>query len=113
MFVTNIKDTTAQHITDIYKKRWDIEVFFKFLKQVLNFNHLTNRSENGIQVMLYVTMIAAILLEAYKKTNKLTGFKIPMQLLDQDLEKEITKSIVILCGGNPDTFDDLFGNKSP
>lgn len=36
-----------------------------------------------------------------------------MQLLDQDLEKEVTKSIVILCGGNPDAFDALFGNKSP
>ncbi len=113
IFVTNIIDSTAAEISDIYKKRWDIEVFFKFLKQVLNFNHLTNRSENGIKVILYVTMIAAILVEAYKKTNKLTGFKIPMLRLEQEMEREVTKSIVILCGGDPNTFDQLFGANPP
>lgn len=112
-FITNIKESTAQEITEIYKKRWDIEVFFKFLKQVLNFNHLINRNENGIKVMLYVTMIAAILLQAYKKANKLTGFKIPLQELKQELEKEVTRNIVMLCGGNTDTFDILFGSNSP
>lgn len=112
VFISNIKDATAQGITEIYRKRWDIEVFFKFLKQVLNFKHLINRNENGIQVMLYVTMIAAILLEAYKKANKLTGYKIPLQELEQELEKEVTRNIVLLCGGNTDTFDRLFGSNS-
>ena len=67
VFITNIKNIDAAIITEIYKRRWDIEVFFKFIKQLLNFKHLTNRSENGIQVMLYVTMIATVLLIAYKK----------------------------------------------
>ena len=113
VFVSNIADLTSTEITEIYKRRWDIEVFFKFIKQLLNFSHLVNRSENGVQVMLYVTMIAAILLEAYKKQHKLSGYKIPRQKLAEELEKEITKHIIVLCGGNPDKLDDLLSNKSP
>ncbi|MDP3466924.1 MAG: transposase [Daejeonella sp.] len=44
VFITNIKKLPAQDITLLYKRRWDIEVFFKFLKQELNFAHLINRS---------------------------------------------------------------------
>ena len=86
VFITNIKALDAIEITEIYKRRWDIEVFFKFIKQLLNFKHLVNRSENGIRVVLYVTMIAAILLIAYKKINHLTGFKIAKQKFEQELE---------------------------
>ncbi len=39
-FITNIKDIEAVEVTEIYKRRWDIEVFFKFIKQLLNFGHL-------------------------------------------------------------------------
>lgn len=113
VFVSNIADLTSTEITEIYKRRWDIEVFFKFIKQLLNFSHLVNRSENGVQVMLYVTMIAAILLTAYKKQHKLSGYKIPRQKLAEELEKEVTKHIIVLCGGNPDKLDDLLTNKSP
>ena len=76
VFVTNIKDLPAQDVTMLYKRRWDIEVFFKFMKQELNFAHLINRSENGIRTMLYCTLIASILLLVYKELNKLKGYKI-------------------------------------
>jgi IS4 transposase len=107
-FVTNIHDMDAVHITDLYKRRWDIEVFFKFLKQELNFGHLINRSENGIRIMLYATMIAAVLLLVYKKKNGLSGYKIMKQKFIQEIEKSITRNIVILTGGNPILFDKLF-----
>lgn len=69
-FVCNVDDLEAKEITELYKQRWDIEVFFKFLKQELNFSHLINRSENGIKVMLYATLIAATLLLVYKKEKQ-------------------------------------------
>jgi IS4 transposase len=112
-FVTNIPDLDAAEITEIYKKRWDIEVFFKFIKQLLNFKHLINRSENGIKVVLYVTMIAAILLIAYKKENHLTGFKIVKQKLEQELETAILKDIITMCGGNPQLLTYLLYSKDP
>ena len=75
VFVTNIGNLTASDITELYRRRWDIEIFFKFLKQLLNFKHFISRNENEIKVVLYVTMIAAIFLIAYKKENGLKGFK--------------------------------------
>lgn len=101
VFVSNIKDITCVEITELYKMRWDIEVFFKFLKQELNFSHLINRSENGIRIILYMTMIASILLFVYKAQNNLKGYKIMKQRFVQDIEKLLTIDIVKMCGGDP------------
>lgn len=100
-FLTNIKELSAQEIAHIYKQRWQIEVFFKFIKQQLNFSHLLSRNENGIKVVLYMTMIAAILVTAFKNANKLKGYKIPKIKLANQLEALIIEDIVVLCGGNP------------
>lgn len=111
-FVTNIKNITAKEITDIYKSRWDIEIFFKFIKQHLNFSHLISRNENGIKVILYVTMIAAILLLQYKKEMQLSGYKMVKRQFVADLEKNIIYNIVILCGGNAEKAKDLLYRNS-
>jgi len=103
LFVTNIDSEilSASDVTIFYKCRWEIEVFFKFIKQELNFSHLINRSENGIKVMLYCTMIVAILLLAYREINGLKGYKIMKQRFVNDLEKSLMKDIVVICGGDP------------
>jgi hypothetical protein len=100
-FLTNITELPASAITEIYRQRWDIEVFFKFLKQHLHFRHFFSYSENGIQVMMYMSMIAAILLLLYKKENKITGYKIAKYAFVEELDLEIIKAIVLLCGGDP------------
>ncbi len=100
-FLTNIEDLTALEITEIYKQRWDIEVFFKFIKQHLHFKHFFSYSENGIKVMMYMTMIAAILLLLYKKQNAIEGYKIAKFCFVEELELEIIKEIVVFCGGDP------------
>jgi len=107
VFITNCEDLTSAEVTELYKRRWDIEVFFKFIKQLLNFKHLVNRSENGIKVVLYVTMIAAILLLAYKKVNHLNGYKIPKQKFANELETEMLKQLIILCGGDPERLNEI------
>jgi hypothetical protein len=101
-FLTNIKDTPAVDITDIYKSRWDIEVLFRFLKQELNLKHFISYSENGIKVMVYMTLIAAMLVLVYKKLNQISGYKRAKRLFVEGLDTEIVRTIVILCGGNPD-----------
>lgn len=107
IFITNIHELSPADIASLYKHRWDIEIFFKFLKQELNFSHLVNRSENGIRVMLYCTMIAAILLLVYKNTNGLKGYKIMKQKFVNDLEKSLMKDFVIMCGGDPNKVDNF------
>jgi len=88
-FLTNIDFLTAQEITELYKSRWEIETFFKFIKQELNFSHLLNRSENGIKVLMYLTMITAILLTIYKKTNKIVGWMVAKIKFLDELEKDL------------------------
>ena len=112
-FITNIEKMTAKEITEIYKSRWQIEIFFKFIKQHLNFSHLLNRSENGIKVVMYVTMITAILVAQYKNINNLKGYKIAKRKFVQHLETDIIYNIVILCGGNPKKAKSMLYKKSP
>ena len=109
-FVTNIQQEDAYAIAAWYKQRWEIEVFFKFIKQHLNVKHLVSRDTNGIKVMLYMTMILAILIIAYKKINKLKGFKIAKLRFELELENEIIQTIVLLCGGDPNKASHLFNS---
>lgn len=101
-FVTNSKDIEALSITEIYKSRWDIEVFFRFLKQELNLKHFSSFSLNGIKVILYVQLIASMLIMLYKKFNNIDGYKRAKIRFIQALDNEITRLIVETCGGNPD-----------
>ena len=109
-FVTNILDEDCYLIAGWYKQRWEIELFFKFIKQHLNLKHLVSRDLNGIKVMIYMTMILAILIIAYKKINNIKGFKIAKLKFELELENEIIKTIVMLCGGNPNKAAHLFNS---
>lgn len=62
---------TFAEVAALYRQRWDIEVFFKFLKQHLNYSHLTSRCENGIRVMLYMSLITALLLLWYQRQTQI------------------------------------------
>jgi len=70
LFITNMKKPPAEDIIMIYKKRWDIEMFFRFIKQELNFSHFLSTNINGIKIILYMTLILAMLIHIYKKYNK-------------------------------------------
>lgn len=99
-FITNIRDMKPAEITEIYKSRWDIEIFFKFIKQHLSFSHLLNRTENGIKVVMNATMTLAILIAEYKRINNLKGFKIPKRKFAQELENDLIFAVVLACNGD-------------
>lgn len=74
-FITNVTNApgklqlTPQEIAETYRRRWDIEVFYRFLKQELSFSHFLSTSDNGIKVILYMTLITAMLIMIYKRQN--------------------------------------------
>jgi hypothetical protein len=105
-FLTNLLGCSAEEITQMYKSRWDIEVFFKFIKQNLQFKHFISHNKNGMSVYIYCILIAAILFAVFKKSNQLQGFKIPLLRFTLLLEKEIIKDLIILSGGNPKLVED-------
>lgn len=100
-FLTNEFELSAKEIADYYKKRWDIEVFFRFLKQELNVSHLVSMNKNGIQVMVYMTMIASMLLLIYKKANNI-GYKTAKRRIAMELRDMITAILIVFAGGDPD-----------
>ncbi len=100
-FLTNEFELSSKEIADYYRKRWDIEVFFRFLKQELNLSHLVSMNKNGIEVMIYMTMIASMLLLIYKKANDL-GYKTAKRRIAMELRDMITAILIIFAGGNPD-----------
>jgi Transposase DDE domain/Domain of unknown function (DUF4372) len=99
-FLTNLFESDVEEILSFYKKRWDIEVFIRFLKQELNFSHLTSTSENGMMIMMYMTMIASILVLTYKRINNI-GYKTAVRRIALELNELIIKMIVKQCGGDP------------
>jgi transposase len=99
-FITNDFELTAREVADYYKRRWDIEVFFRFIKQELNVSHLVSLSKNGMEVMIYMTLIVAILILIYKKANNI-GYKTAKRRFVMELRELITAIMIILSGGDP------------
>lgn len=110
-FLSNMTDLSVEDITEIYRKRWAIELFFKLIKQEFNFKHFLSRNENGIKVMMYVTAIAAMCIYIYRKLNTIGGFKIAKIRFTGELEREVIMIIIKQCEGNPEVFDRLYPKK--
>lgn len=103
-FITNDFELTPKEITQAYRRRWDIEVFFRFIKQELNVSHLVSLNKNGIEVMLYMTLIVAMLILIYKKANKI-GYKTAKRRFKMELRNLAIAMIIVKCEGKLDHFE--------
>jgi hypothetical protein len=63
VFVTNNLKLAASTIAAIYKERWQIELFFKALKQSLKIKTFVGTSENAVQIQIWTALIAMLLLK--------------------------------------------------
>src|SRR5258708_172762 len=68
--LTNDLDAPAQEIADLYKRRWQIELFFRLLKQTLKITHFIGRSENAVRIQIAVALIAFLLLRMLNKMSQ-------------------------------------------
>ena len=59
----NDRDASAQEIADLYKRRWAIELFFRWVKQNLKIRHFLGISENAVRIQIAVALIAYLLLQ--------------------------------------------------
>jgi len=58
----NDRDATAEEIADLYKRRWAIELFFRWVKQTLKIRRFLGTSENAVRIQIAVALIAFLLL---------------------------------------------------
>jgi len=76
--LTNDLDAPAIEIADLYKRRWQIELFFRWVKQTLKIRQFIGRSENAVRIQIAVALIAFLLLRlahaAQRTVHSLLGF---------------------------------------
>jgi IS4 transposase len=67
--VTNDLDAPAQEIADLYKQRWDIELFFRWVKQTLKIKHFIGVCENAVRIQIAIALIAFLILRMAQATQ--------------------------------------------
>jgi IS4 transposase len=70
---TNDLTASAQEIADLYKRRWTIELFFRWVKQVLRINHFLGTSENAVRIQIAVALIAFLLLRLAHDADRIVA----------------------------------------
>lgn len=72
LLATTRQDLSAELIGLIYRQRWQIELFFKWLKTILNCRHWLAESPQGVTIQIYCVLIAALLLMLWtgRRPNK-------------------------------------------
>jgi len=69
--LSNDLDAAAQEITDLYRQRWAIELFFRWVKQTLRITRFLGTSENAVRIQIVVALIAFLLLRLAQAAQKI------------------------------------------
>ena len=89
LLATNRMDLPAETIALCYRYRWQVELFFRWLKCTLNFKHLLSDTQNGLEIQVYAALIATLLVailagrKPAKRTWVMIGFYL-QGLADED-----------------------------
>jgi transposase len=85
-FITNNFETAAEKVALIYKKRWQIELLFKQLKQNFPLKYFLGDNQNAIELQIWVSMLANLLLTLVKsKVERKWAFSNMVSLIRQQL----------------------------
>lgn len=71
VYLTNAKHIPALQVAELYKNRWQVELFFKWLKQHLNIKKFWGTSENAVKIQVYSAIIAYCLVAIMQHDMKL------------------------------------------
>lgn len=68
--ITNQKTWTANMISELYKARWQIEIFFREIKQLLHIKSFVGTSENAVMIQIWTALITILVLKVLKAIGK-------------------------------------------
>ncbi|BBO81314.1 hypothetical protein DSCO28_18800 [Desulfosarcina ovata subsp. sediminis] len=71
ILITNRNDLTTYEIIMLYAYRWQVELFFRFIKRTFKGIHLMSQSPHGVQIQFYLYMIAYLLLLSFKQDTEI------------------------------------------
>jgi hypothetical protein len=95
LLVTNLAEASAsaEIVGTIYRRRWSIEMFFRWIKCILGCRHFFAESPEGVAIQLYLALIAALLFQHYggRRPNKRNWELIQMYLLGWATAEELVQ----------------------
>ena len=109
LFLTNDLKNDAQTIADIYKARWDIELFFKTIKQNLKIKRFFGTTSNAVFTQVWIAMIAYLLISFLKFKHKVqqsvqTLFRlIQLNIFERKDLRDLILNKIFEPPGEPDT----------
>jgi hypothetical protein len=68
--ITNQMTWTSNTIGELYKSRWEVEIFFRDVKQLLNIKSFIGTSQNAVMIQIWTALITILLLKVLKATAK-------------------------------------------
>ena len=68
--LSNDLDASAEEVADLYRRRWAIELFFRWIKQTLKISRFIGTSENAVRVQIAIALIAFLLLRLAQAVQK-------------------------------------------
>ena len=103
-FVTNVVNFTSEEIAWLYKRRWDIELFFTWIKQHYKIKTLIGHSENAVRLQMITGIITYLL---FRLTwNEVPELKV-LIVLKRKIENLLLRKVF-----KQDTFTQIFTRKT-
>ena len=100
VFLTNNFKLAARTIADIYKARWQVELFFKWIKQNLKIKSFVGTSKNAVMTQIWIALCMYLLLAFLKFQSKLTkSMQQLLRLLQLNLFEK--RDMMALLRGDP------------
>jgi len=100
IFLTNNFKLAAKTIADIYKARWDVELFFKWIKQNLKIKSFIGTSKNAVMTQIWIALCIYLLLAFLKFQSKLRkSMQQILRLLQLNLFEK--RDLLALLRGDP------------
>ena len=104
VFISNRLDLSGETIAQIYKKRWQIELFFKWLKQNLNVAHFFGNSENAVKAQIWSAICAYLLaLIAHKPLSQHLSLHTFLHLIEINVFESVTLHDMVMRATEIDT----------
>ncbi len=88
VFLTNLPDLSALAVADLYRQRWQIETFFRWIKQNLKIKTFYGTSENAVLIQIWTALIAYLLLLWLKARSSMGWSILELTRLVQNLIME-------------------------
>ncbi len=92
----SVQEISAELVALLYKRRWQVELFFRWIKCILGNRHWLAESKNGVAIQIYLALIAALLLQLRngKRPTKRTMEAIQFYLLGWVTPEELQRVII-------------------